>query len=181
MSERSSTKPDPWTPEWTAALRELRAGGHSFGAIASALKSRFPETAFSRSAVGAKLHRLGLCLKEEEVSVRCAWGERRMRSKSPRSAPAPKLLPTHKPKLTSPPPPRRSREPALPPDCEPVTIDQLVSRHCRWPIDPDPSAEEPAWRYCGASRDPDHKSYCSFHAERSAAVWPVRRAKRRVA
>lgn len=180
MSERSSTKPDPWTPEWTEALRELRAGGYSFGAIASALKSRFPGTAFSRSAVGAKLHRLGISLAAQELGAR-QHHARPMRVTSPRSAPAPKLLPPHKPKLTSPPPPRRSREPALPPDCEPVTIDQLVSRHCRWPIDPDPSAEEPAWRYCGASRDPDHKSYCSFHAERSAAVWPVRRAKRRVA
>src|SRR5262245_14680333 len=141
-----------WSEAKVEELRELWASGISAGEIAKQLGC-----GISRNAVIGKAHRLKL--------------ERRVE----RQATAPRQYPTQRRKRVTPRlvlpdwPPRPPKPPAPPP--EPprprphlLTLFELRSDSCRWPIElDDPKTYwEPTTHFCGA-RALENSPYCDMH------------------
>jgi GcrA cell cycle regulator len=58
-------------------------------------------------------------------------------------------------------------------NCLRVTLADLGDGMCRWPLGDPKSAD---FRYCGLNNDPNHQSYCGYHAALSYAGPTQRRA-----
>lgn len=157
-----------WTEDRVETLKAMWADGRSAAEIARTLKGP------SRAAVIGKIHRLGLS------------GEGRSPAAEPRAYKAPPAAPKSKPPrvaftaagetVPAPPP--------LPPaysakagafrslsGSEPLQLEQLRPRHCRWPID----AEDGQTLFCCLSAR-DGQVYCATHA--AMAVNPTQPKER---
>lgn len=154
-------------PTWDDArveeLKRLHSEGHSASRIAQMLGLA------SRNIVCGKLHRLGLS-KE-----RAAPAERPVQT--PREPAAPPIPAPRTLEIKAAAPAPRQERPVTAPAPEPVntpslrlvTIDDLGSDMCRWPVG-DPSRSD--FRYCGGSA-PAGRPYCQHHA--AMAYEPERR------
>lgn len=164
----------PWEPEWDEAFRQLWHEGLSYSRIADVLAHRFPGNRWTRSAIAGKAKRLDLQKPKSEIKHMLQRQARALGSGNKLKRKA-KIKAVFTP-LEAPPPP-----PALPPSCTPITIDQLTSSTCHWPIDP---VGEHDWRYCGAQCAPTPRdavrseSYCAYHRMIARPAGPGRRPKR---
>jgi GcrA cell cycle regulator len=159
-----------WTPERLARLRELSVQGYSASAIAADLGG------VTRNAV------VGIWARNKDIPRPPA--EKVMKKAKAESAPrvAPKEAPKPagfalRPSFGGAVPPQLPM-PAEPSrgglSCEPVTIDGLTARTCRWPLwaHADHPTREAAM-YCGAPvtwSDNGPSSYCREH---HAVAWQV--------
>ena len=166
----NQTATSPWNDERIAQLRRLVAKEFTAQEIADAMGG-----VFSRNAIIGKVARLGLRLNQPQ-GVRPDEGPRPPKPKKlPNTPPQPPVR-AHRCAATAAPPespptpemlpgplPRAAVEPG-----NPVTILELQSHHCRWPMW---GAFESQRVYCGNNREEPHP-YCSGHA---AAAYPNRK------
>ena len=134
-----------WTDDRIERLTKLWQSGVSASTIAEAIGAP------SRSAVIAKAHRLGL-QKRRTVGrkQKRAPEDRKPRTRKPRAF-VPKPVRAATPAIVE-----RIAPPA--PDCDNVTLADLRSTMCHWPLG-DPQTED--FRYCGAAAK---GVYCEHHA-----------------
>ena len=134
-----------WTAEKVEALRELWTAGHSGQVIAQLLGD-----GITRNAVIGKAHRLCLERRVERQGIRPARypTRRRKRVLTPR--------PPFPPQVPKPPPP--------PPRPRRLTLFELESNSCRWPIELDNPKTfwGPTTHFCGDSKQ-DGFPYCERH------------------
>jgi GcrA cell cycle regulator len=143
----------PWTDERCDLLRKLHAEGLSFSQIGGQLGC-------SRNAAIGKAQRIGLEKRgpafRSNKSISAKPRGRRVRIRIVGNAvkqPRPELdLPDE-----------------LAPEivCDPVTLLNLQSHHCRWPV----SGEGASMLFCGANKS-DGSSYCAHHRARSCGKQP---------
>lgn len=180
-----------WTPEKREIVARLWREGHSASEIATTLR------AASRSSIIGIVHRMGLsgCGRGKPASPTATKTQRAAR---PIAAPSlrpqakafgetrvPRLAPKPAPKLAvagngavfeqAPPPAKpyltKASVWAPLPGCQPVDVEDLKPRHCRWPIEL--SGEHAG--YCGRDKAAG-SSYCGVHLQISkpsagAKVW----------
>lgn len=146
-------RPNKWTDEQVALLKDMRAAGHSATLIARALGEEF-----TRSAVLGKAHRLGLdFIKPEVMQLTARVSRRRVQPTTPRRAKAP---PKPKPPTPTVVTEVRTKDAFVAlPGSAPVAIEHRALKGCRWPID----AGEGIALCCNRARDPGHVSYCPEH------------------
>jgi hypothetical protein len=127
----------PWPDDHVAHLREQFEAKKSICSMVISLEEKFGAI-FTRNAVIGKLHRIGL---------------KRVRTKAkPRPLPRAKVaVDEWKPRPV----------PTMPvrPIGEPVTLLELASHHCRFPLREGPADQV----FCGAE-PADGSSYCGYHA-----------------
>ena len=146
-----------WTESMVDRLRALW-GKASASQIAGELGK-------TRNATLGKANRLGLSEpRPKSANTRPRMKRARnyfVQARPPRAMTKPKALPKE----------------IVPPTLEmrPVTLDELNSSHCRWPVG-DPCKED--FRFCGAEKDIE-RSYCAFHRALAYQTPQQRRTERR--
>lgn len=152
-----------WTPEREAELVRMFGIGMSGAQIAKALGG------LSRSAVGAKLHRLGLCASSEGVrEAKRIVGRQRM-AKTVAKTPAPRINVSANLRNayeTQPDQPLPTFEPEVVDVSTTKTLVDLGRRDCRWIIG-EASADS---LYCGkpvSFKEGEPRPYCAAHAARA--------------
>lgn len=126
-----------WTAERIGILQQRQSDGVSFAQIAA-------ELGCSRSAAIGKSHRLNL----PRPLVRAQPGPKPRRvNRLTALMFAGKQLP-----------PARSVKKPAPIACNPITLMELRSEHCRWPV----SGERAETLFCGCARA-DERPYCDEH------------------
>ncbi|RAI03165.1 GcrA cell cycle regulator [Acuticoccus sediminis] len=155
-----------WTDERIEVLRKMWAEGMSASQIASSLGG------VTRNAVIGKIHRLGLSGRVKAPQARATRA---------RSAPPPVAKPAAAPRVMAAGAVavKVVEEPEMETAPRPVaevvhltdgiTLMELSSAHCRWPVG-DPSSAD--FRFCGA-RVAVGETYCSAHCEQA---FPSRRS-----
>ncbi len=145
-----------WSREAVERLAVLWGEGHPASIIAGIIAPG----ELSRCAVIGKIDRMHL------VGPRTRGpGEKRAATPPPERPPLPGPV-----SLPRKPQPRAIAMPVSPDlpllTSRPVTLGELHSCHCRWPLG-DPRAVE--FRYCGAPKEPE-RSYCTVHARMSVST-----------
>ncbi len=143
-----------WSAEAVERLAVLWGEGHPASMIAGIIAPG----ELSRCAVIGKIDRLHL------VGPRTRGPGQKRSAGELSEPPLPPPGPIGMPRKPIPRAIPMSASPDLPlPASRPVTIGELHSCHCRWPLG-DP--QEVAFRYCGAPKEPE-RSYCVAHARMS--------------
>lgn len=157
-----------WTPAATDLTTLLWAAGKSASEISRELWDRLGFYA-SRNAVIGKVHRLRLPgrARRDGPKTTKAGSRKGARKTAAVLAAASVAARRAKPpaRLTKPVPIRRRPEPPEAPMSKNLTLMDLTSRTCKWPVN-DPPRGEP-FLFCGAEKDAGTEPYCPFHARLS--------------
>ena len=153
MSARS------WPSDALDMVTALWADGRSGTEISREIWDRLG-LYYSRNAVIGKVHRLGLPARAMKRPSKAA-----ARKNSRQRAVVLPRRPKPPPRLTKPAPPRRRPEPPEAPMSKNLTLMDLTSGTCKWPVN-DPPRGEP-FLFCGAEK-PSAQPYCPFHARLAA-------------
>lgn len=162
----------------TARAVELYRQGFSATQISKALAQQF-KVHVSRNAVIGKMRRLGET-KPQKASAPRKIAATPKPPKPPKPPPQPRTLPSRPVRPVTmahgqSPPPARRVEPYVPQvhsgasDSKILTLVELGSCQCRWPVGAKTGAEQ---RFCGAAyADDDRRQpYCDEHLEASVSV-----------
>lgn len=175
---KAGEKRTSWTPERIDKLTALHGKGFSRSQIAAEMNRAFPGADYSRSAIGAKLDRLGISLgdgaRAETNRLKNAQNARGRATKNPEMRPKLAVFGNgavmekaegHAPRL-----PAVSNAAWAPlPGSTPVLVEHRKAFTCRWPIDLE-GCDVP--HLCGEPAADDR--YCGHHAKRSrSAIQPA--------
>lgn len=139
-----------WTKDKIEQLKALWADGLSAERIAGKLGG------ITRNAVIGKVHRLGLAGRAKSPQRKPTNIKRLMQKPAQRVAPK-WIKPRREPPCDA------SHGLPLDQSKNPVTLRQLASHHCHWPLWPG----DPGFRYCGDQKL-ETSSYCARHAKAAA-------------
>lgn len=162
LTKTPSNRPcGAWSDATVERLKTLSAEGYSAAQIARQLNVEFG-VKLSRSAVIGKVGRLGLALGGSAKRTPPSAPRRPATGKA-------KAARTNRRKLVTPAPtpPLPPAEPSQAGLFDPVSLMDLQSHHCRWPVSidgPDP-AESRLEQFCGAPKT--SLAYCAGHAARA--------------
>lgn len=180
-----------WPLEWRDATEKLWREGYSASQIAAHLDAAF-NAGLTRNAVIGKLHRMGLTREDRrgrkpkahwktprrtpcKSAIRFGKGETVAKpSWTPKDikpdAPKPPIPAVHVSAITGAiipgpgaiPPAPLPITPPIAPDAKPITLMDITSNTCCWPIN-----DGNPWLFCGDSRDPrsgkHDRGYCTRH------------------
>lgn len=150
----------PWTPAAVADLKVMYANGSSSSAIAMELSGRYKEK-LTRSAVIGKINRLHLRGTRGKETDKGGRNNKARKKKEPMprvvknpAAPSPLRFVV---------PPTLGNFNTIAPDHQTrnVTMDQLNSKTCRWPLGG--MEDRPPYLYCGGAVTEKGASYCAHH------------------
>ena len=152
-----------WPEPHIEALREGVSEGLSASKIAEYLNRKFHDVSYTRNAVIAKTHRLGI-----RIGANRPPAPPYVRRAVAAAAPKP-LPPPPKPKVQIDPVPKdRAFDPL--PGTTPVALFDLRHDHCRWPVGQSPvrvdGSDYQLETYCGCQAI-EGRPYCPAHAATS--------------
>ena len=150
-----------WTPEVTELLTRLWVAGKSGAEIAREFGSHLGIKT-TRNAIIGKVHRLGLYERAKPSGPRVTKAASR---KGARRAVASVAGRRAKPPARLTRPAKLPKPKAIPPEAPTpmnLTLMDLTSRTCKWPVN-DPPRGEP-FLFCGVAKEAGAKPYCPFHA-----------------
>ena len=150
-----------WTPAATDLTTLLWADGKSASEISRELWDRLGFYA-SRNAIIGKVHRLRLPKRKTVLTPKAQARKGAGRARTALDKPRPRIIrPKPQPRLRAAPIPRRSIPMEAPKPMN-LTIMQLTSRTCKWPVNDPPKGE--AYLFCGEAKEPGKEPYCPYHA-----------------
>ncbi len=151
----------PWPSEALDMLTALWADGRSGTEISRELWDRLG-LYYSRNAVIGRVYRLGLPKRETILTPKAQARKGAKRARPALDKPRPRIIrPKPQPRLRAAPISRRSIPMEAPKPMN-LTIMQLTSRTCKWPVN-DPPKGEP-YLFCGEAKEPGKEPYCPYHA-----------------
>lgn len=168
-----------WTPAATDLTTLLWADGKSASEISRVLWDRLGFYA-SRNAVIGKVHRLRLPARARRDGPKTtkAWSRKGARKAAAVLAAASVAGRRAKPPARVTRPAKLPKPKAIPPEAPTpmnLTLMDLTSRTCKWPVN-DPPRGEP-FLFCGAVKEPGIEPYCPYHAR--LATGPGTESERR--